>query len=127
MPEALALAADAGILEPRSGGWAHEPPVAEIDVRLTLRKTPGPSRILVLTANDDASLEVTLEGGAPLVASRREGALRVFELTEPLSTKQGRAAIHARSDAGVRALWIVPRAADIPPPPPTPWTASRRP
>jgi arylsulfatase A-like enzyme len=122
MAEAIVIARDAGLLVPDRGGHVFPPPGppprslhAATRVRLA---TPGPARVLVLA-----------EGGGPL-----RGRINGMEFPDTLPLSGSVYVIEAGELPGevelslggsdVRAAWVVPRAPEIPPPPPRAWTAT---
>jgi HEAT repeat protein len=142
MSEAIAIARDAGLLAPLTGGVSRRPAASALDVTLTLAPTTRPRRLLVLTARPDdggartsgdgtgggdgggggqgaagGTLSGTIAGG-PLPPPRDDGALHVFELglVDGSSVR-----LSLTAPDGILAAWIVARADEIPPPPPAPW------
>ena len=126
MRAALVVARDAGLLEPKSSGLARAQPAAVVDAVLTLAPSSRPRRLLVLTESAGV-LEGTVGGSAiarptSLDLDAPRGTLHVIELG-PMNA--GAVAVHLTHAAGaIAALWIVPRADEIPPPPAMAWGAS---
>jgi arylsulfatase A-like enzyme len=110
MPEALAIARDAELLRPDHGGLAFEEP--RETVRATVRVPGrGPARLLVLGETKGA-----ISGSVARVRVEvdDDDVLSFVDVGDPGPTVPI-AITHA---GGVRALWIVRRAEDVPPPAP---------
>jgi arylsulfatase A-like enzyme len=119
MSDVLAIAKDAGLLVPANGGWVGDAQAPPHAVDVTVRAPRGASRLLVLVAAD---------GGAPAVVTRAavdgasidlavDGSMRHGEV----SGSRAEARLHLEDASGLLAAWIVARAAELPPPPPTAW------
>jgi hypothetical protein len=119
MLEAIAIARDAGILDPKHGGVAR--PAPTLDATLTI-DARAPRRLLVLTAAAGA-LEATIARTAIATTATPLDDGRVLHVAELAPMNAGEVAVHLSHAGGVLAAWIVPRADEIPPPPPVAWTA----
>jgi HEAT repeat protein len=118
MPGAIAIASGAGLLQPARGGASFEETKAAVDVTLTV--TPGlPSRLIVLAAGP-GTIAASLDGAPTVAAVTGAGDVAIVEIAR---TTAASARIHVEHPAGVRAIWLVPRAEEIPPPPPEEWDA----
>jgi len=122
LADAIAIAREAGVLEPKHGGVARATSTATIDATLTVDACP--CRLLVL-AEGAGSLEGSV-AGEPVASARAldlespRGYVHVIEL----GAVNGRALpVHLTHPGGIVAAWIVPRASEIPPPPPVAWDA----
>jgi hypothetical protein len=111
MLDAIVIAREAGILEPKSGGWAGE--ARDVSVKLAAPK--GPARLLVLASS--RSIVGTVDG-RPLPPSKATGAVHVFEIGE--LTGQD-VVVTLKDGGGLKGVWLVARAEEIEPPPPEPW------
>ncbi|MBX3208789.1 MAG: sulfatase-like hydrolase/transferase [Labilithrix sp.] len=125
LAEAIVVAREAKLLTADRGGWvAPTPPTAGAEVALRLRVTrPGPSRLLVLAAENAArgDLHGTI-GDEPAEAFTTATVGRVFVVE--VGDLEGRELrVSLSSQVGIAALWLVPRADEIPPPPPRAWDA----
>jgi hypothetical protein len=118
MPDAIAIARDAGILDAKHSGVALPTAVSSLDVSFAPPASSGPFRLLVLAAEAGGELEGNV-AGHPLTNVRTEGALHVVEL-EPLNA--GAVPMHLTDSHGILAAWIVALADEIPAPPAVPWT-----
>jgi hypothetical protein len=118
MPEAIAIARDAGLLDAKHSGTALASAAPSLDVSLAQPVQPGARRLLVLAAAPGGELSGTVAGRA-LTGVRTDGALHVAELA-PMNV--GDVPMHLTEAMGVLAAWIVPLADEIPAPPPAPWT-----
>jgi arylsulfatase A-like enzyme len=120
MTEAIGVARDRGLLDPARGGASFAEPRSAVDV--TLRIAPGvPSRLLVLLAGPGgaAGARASLDGAALALAAPAPDVLTA-EIAKPA---RGAARLELEDPSGVLAVWIVPRADEIPPPPPVEWDA----
>ncbi len=115
MPDALAIADAAGLLVAKNGGWSSATPAPEVNVEL--RTEGGRSRLLVRTAGP-GTLSAAIDG-RPLTASP-SGDLWIAEIEDVRAPRARLSLAHA---TGIRAVWLVPRASEIPPPPPAAWDA----
>jgi arylsulfatase A-like enzyme len=119
MPDALALARDAGLLTADRGGWTASAPTRASDARL--RGLAGSARLLVLVATAASEPRGALDG-APVVFTHargsEDGPLWVADV-EVAST--GGTTLHLEDDAGLVAAWLVAPAKELPPPPPEAW------
>jgi len=115
LPNALDVAKDAGLLVPARGGWVapdRDAPPSHVDVELGVAGS-GPARLLALGA-EGAPLRVTVDGAD--VTASGSGPQWAVEL--PAVGPRTRVVVdHA---GGTRALWVVRRADEIPPPAPKP-------
>ncbi|MBX3264504.1 MAG: sulfatase-like hydrolase/transferase [Labilithrix sp.] len=124
LAEAIVVARDAKILTPDRGGWVTPLPPnaasAEVDARLRVT-TPGPARLLALSAESAArgDLEGTIDG-APIGPTTIASRVYVVEVPEVAGRD---VQVKVTSPDGILALWLVPRAEEIPPPPPQAWDA----
>ncbi len=114
MDSVVALAREAKLLEPGMGGWSAAAPVPSLRTTLTVPK--GGARLLLLASAEVATFEVTIDGHALASASTKTGTLAIA--LGPLGPQ---AVLDVRATPGVLGLWIVPLAAEIPPPAPKPW------
>lgn len=120
--DAVAIARDVKQLTPENGGWVaregkgHERPPESISVTVRLPK-PGPTRILVLGAEGAGPLSGSIDGVAIDDADANPG--NVFILEGEAASRQVQ--LELAAPGGITALWAVPRAAEIPPPPPQAW------
>ncbi len=126
-PEALRLAQSAGLLRGEAGAVLAP---AEVSVRVRANLDRAPRRLYVRPAparsgpatgdagTPAASPEVIVTTGkgqlAPVLA---EGDISVFELPED---GEG---VEIACSRGIEAFWVVPRVAELAPPPPVPWDA----
>lgn len=115
MTDALAIAESAGLLTAKNGGWSA--PTATAEVMAEVRAAPGRSRLLVRTEGP-GTLSGTVDD-RPIVAAP-SGDLWIAEIEDVRGPKARLSLAHA---TGIRAAWLVPRAAEIPPPPPEDWDA----
>ncbi len=108
MEEALAIARDAHLLRPSSGGIAFDSPVPEL--RATLRAPAGPLRLLALAASPGGALAGTV-AGRPLEREAAVGSLHYVDLPDALPRE---VALQLTEPSGLLAAWIVARAAELP-------------
>ncbi len=125
MLASLAVARDAGLLDPKTAGLARTSPTAVVDATFTLPSSPRPLRLLVLTEGAGA-LDGTVAGSPiPRATTFDLDPPRALHVVELGRMNGGTAAVHLTHAAGgITAVWIVPRADEIPPPPPTAWRAA---
>lgn len=116
MADALAIARAARLLAPEHGGKDGLGGASAAQVRLRLSRS-GPARILVLAG--DGPLSVTV-AGVELTGAPATGGLHLFEAPD---LRAGDVEVGLRSEGGLEAVWLVPRAPEIPPPPPRAWDA----
>jgi len=106
MVDAVAIARDAKLLAPSTGGVALEWPGVELVARVTPPAT-GPLRLLVLAAQEGGELSGTL-AGEPLGPGVEAGPVHIREL--PRATFPGPLVeLRLRDPHGILAAWIVPR------------------
>jgi len=133
MLEAIAVAREAKLLTPDRGGfeWPEprrpDPPSAGAPAdtgppRRTVTATvrlgrSGPARVLALGA-DGGALAVTVGKTALPEVTASAGNVWVVEAGE---LDAGLVRLRLESTSPVLAVWLVPRAAEIPPPPPEAW------
>jgi hypothetical protein len=114
--EAVAIASDAGLLEPKHGGVALAA-AAPVDADVTVE--PGrPLRLLVLT---DAALEGSF-AGRPIPRTEPSDGVAIVEIA-PVLASTAKLALRG----AVRAAWVVARSDEIEPPPPEPWDGGANP
>jgi HEAT repeat protein len=144
MVDAVEIARDAGLLVPAHGGWrAALGPEESVDVEVVAPS--GPVRLLVAIEGERAgerapgasSRPVARVDGAPVELTRRapsssasagtalttagKGGVAVWTAELVLPARAGsRARVHVEA-AGITALWLVPRADEIPPPAAREW------
>jgi arylsulfatase A-like enzyme len=130
--EAIAIARDARQLSPDRGGWVAPPlplnlqkgepaSVEPVDVTLRFAK-PGPARLLVLgsDAAPTGPLGGTVDGVA--IPETTADAAHVY-VVEVGSIASSNVPVSLSAPGGIAALWLVPRADEVPPPPPRAWDA----
>lgn len=136
MVEALAIARDAGLLDPAHGGYVATGAPRTVDVVLHLPGTSG-ARLFVATEGPPSSEAASSPagsppsvriGGAPLVLTavaapigdrdEDHGELWVADLPRDPGT---RVPVHLEHAAGLRAAWLVRLADEIPAPKPVSW------
>jgi arylsulfatase A-like enzyme len=130
MLEAIAMAREAKLLTPERGGmeWPEPrppaptatdsaPPRRTVTATVRLSK-PGPTRLLALGGG--GSLTVTVGGAVLPEVTASAGDVWIVEVGE---LKAGAVRLSLESTSPVLAVWLVPRAAEIPPPPPEAWEA----
>jgi hypothetical protein len=120
MIDAIAIARDAKLLEPSSGGVSLERPEVDVATRVTLSfdpevdpsHVPRPLRLLVLAAGPGGELSGSI-GNRPLGAGVEAGAVHIREVgSPPEEAKQG---THVTFDLdlheprGILAAWVVRR------------------
>ncbi|HVJ89484.1 MAG TPA: sulfatase-like hydrolase/transferase [Labilithrix sp.] len=128
LTEAIEVARDAKQLSPNRGGWAAphgldavsaRAPEA-LSVKLRVAK-PGLSRLLVLGVAVEPPPLTGSIGGAPFAQDRPTvGRVYVVEVGELVSRN---VELKLTLPGGVAAAWLVPRADEVPPPPPRAWDA----
>lgn len=118
MPEALAIASEAKLLTPEHGG-KELGGAARATARVRLARS-GPARMLVLVDRAAGPLSGSVDGVRLPDAAPRDDLLHVVELGE---RSAGELALELQAEGGLRAVWLVPRAPEIPPPAPRPWDA----
>ncbi len=119
MTEAVEIAARAGLLTARRGGVHPARPAPRLEGKVTV--PAGKLRLLVLAAGEGEATAV-VDGRS--IAGRVEGSVTLVELGDELgATRAGEMRLELAHAAGVIAAWIVPRADEIPPPPPVAWDA----
>ena len=116
MLSAVEIAARAQILAPERGGLALAPTEERRTARLSVK--PGAPRRAAVWTRDGARAEL-LVGSTPLALEPREGGVGVAELSASASDAIEITLIADKP--GAAALWIVPHAEEIPPPPPEKW------
>jgi arylsulfatase A-like enzyme len=127
MTEAIAVARDARQLSPDRGGWVAPaaakgaPSLPEsVSTKLRVLK-PGPARLLVLGGNGaNGPLSGTVDGVAVPEVSADAQHVYVVELGE-LRPSTRDVQVRATAPGGIGALWLIPRADEVPPPPPVTW------
>jgi arylsulfatase A-like enzyme len=116
MIEALDVAGEAGLLVPAQGGWKAATATEWLaDVRVTVTGA-GPARLLVV--GPGKPMKAKVDGVE--VPMTQHGAGWTAELPGVGAT----AHVEISGTTGVAALWVVRRAAEIPPPAPREWQAS---
>jgi hypothetical protein len=119
MVEALVVARDAKILTPDRGGITFAPAATSAGGRVKWTKA-GAARVLVLVGNAGGPLNGSINGVPIAETSPYARDLYIVELGE---LRAGDASVSLTSPAGIHALWLVPRAPEIPPPQPRRWDA----
>ncbi|HEY8073703.1 MAG TPA: hypothetical protein VIF62_06335, partial [Labilithrix sp.] len=109
----------AGLLRAERGGASFDTKVGAQHASVRLARA-GATRLLVLVADGQGTLAARVDG-AP-VAMRRIGDGTAWA-GEPGELRAGPVALDLDHPAGVVAAWLVPLAAEIPPPPPRAWDA----
>lgn len=125
MIDALAIAEEAAILDPRHGGWTSSVPAKKAAARLKI-EGEGPARLLVRVdgATDAAPPAITV--GDVAVEGARLASSDVWA-AEIANVPAGRVLVGAAHERGIRGMWLVRRATEIPPPPPRAWDAGPEP
>lgn len=124
MIEVLAFAEQAGILTPRTGGFTSAAPVKKASAKLKI-DGEGAARLLVRTEGDHDSAPVVTIGDAGVAATRLgNGDTWMAEIAE---LPAGRVLVTATHEQGIRGMWLVRHATEIPPPPPRAWDAGPEP
>lgn len=124
MIEALGIAEEAGFLAPRTGGWASPAPVKRAAAKIKI-EGEGAARLLVRIEGDTAPALTIGDAATPVDAARLgNGDTWVAEIPD---LPAGRILVTATHDRGIRGMWLVRRATEIPPPPPRAWDAGPEP
>lgn len=119
MHESLDLARAAGLLVPAKGGLVGTgEPRVEFEARLA---GEGPARVWVHTAPGDGTAPSIQVAGAAALPVAHDGAW-IAELTDAPGS---RVAVRVEDPQGVRAVWLVRRAPEVPPPAPQAWQPDR--
>ena len=118
MTDAIAIAREAKILDAATGGMSVDAPVPTMNGIVSVPRGV-PLRLVVLAAVPDGLVSGTA-GGIALRESPVTGRVQVIELG---SANDARLALHLAAPGGLLAAWVVPHAADIPPPAPMPTDA----
>ena len=118
MAEALGIARDAKILTPDRGGLTFAS-AATATGRVKSSRS-GAARLFVLIGPAGGSLSGVV-GGAPLPDA--EALTRELLIVELPDVRTGDVSFSLTSPAGIQAVWLVPRAPEVPPPPPRTWDA----
>lgn len=119
MRAAIAVARDAGLLEPKHGGVARTT-APTLDATLSVPRSTEPARLLVLT-DAPGPLTGTLDGAPLGAATAAPVDGRIVHVVELGRVNAGILALHLSCAGGVVAAWIVRHTDEIPPPPPAPW------
>jgi hypothetical protein len=125
MIDALPIAEEAGILVPRNGGWSSPVATKKAAAKLKIEGEGGPARLL-LRVEGDAPPAVTFADVAITPARLGTSDVWVAEIAEA-SSGGGRILVSATHERGIRGMWLVRRATEIPPPPPRAWDAGPEP
>jgi len=120
MIDAIAIARDAKLLEPASGGVSLERPEEDLAARVTLSfdpevdpsRSPRPLRLLVLAAGPGGELSGSI-GNRPVGAGVEAGAVHIREVGgPPEEAKHGTRAtfdLDLHEPRGILAAWVVSR------------------
>jgi arylsulfatase A-like enzyme len=131
LTEAIAIARDARQLSPDRGGWVAPAAVKgaaaaeSASVKLRVAQ-PGPARLLVLgnESTTNGVLGGTIDGVAIPETTAHANHVFVVEIGD-LHSRDVQVRVSAAG--GISALWVVPHAAEIPPPPPRVWDGGASP
>lgn len=118
--DAVAIAREAKQLTAENGGWVArdgKAPPDSLSIKVRLPK-PGLTRVLVLGAAGAGPLSGSVDGVAIAETEASHGGVFVVEAGEVQSRD---VRLDLSLPGGISALWAVPRAAEIPPPPPRAW------
>ncbi len=121
--DAVAIAKDAKQLSPERGGWVAPDGRESLPERVSVKvrlPNAGPARVLVLGADGSGPLSGSIDGAAVAETKASAGNVFVVEAGEVASRD---VQLDLFVPSGIRALWAVPRASEIPPPPPREWDA----
>jgi hypothetical protein len=106
MLDAIAVAREAKLLDPASGGVSVEYAGVELVARVAL-PAKAPLRLLVLSAKEGGDLSGSV-AGEPLAPGVEAGALHIRELAGPIPPGP-LVELRLRDPQGILAAWIVPR------------------
>jgi len=109
MADAILIARDAQLLDPRHGGLTVEPPATDVDARVAV-PAGVPLRLWVLAGAPEGELSGSV-GGSRVDGGVRVGAVHAFDL--PAATS-GSLAFTLHESKGIRAVWVVPRQTLLP-------------
>lgn len=115
MLEALAIAEEASLLEPKRGGWSAPAPAKRAAAKLKI-EGQGPARLL-LDVGEPSDVPPAITFGDVTIEPARaaDGDLWIAEIAD---VPAGRVLVTATHEGGLRGMWLVRRATEIPPPPP---------
>jgi arylsulfatase A-like enzyme len=119
MTSSIAIARDAGLLRPDRGGLANARPLPTHMNGAVRISEDAPVRLLVLGGSGAGELEVLVDG-AKVSAKRADDLTFIADLGP---RRAGPVVLDLAHEGGIAAAWIVPLAAEIPPPPPRQWDA----
>ncbi len=123
--DAVAIAREIKQLTPEQSGWVARETKGQgtlpesISIKVRLQK-PGPTRILVLGGEASGPLSGSIDGVTIDDVDASAGNVFVVEAGE-IASRQVQ--LDFAVPGGIAALWAVPRAAEVPPPPPQQWDA----
>jgi hypothetical protein len=116
MNEAVTVARDAGILDPRRGGIRVEPPQQDVAARLSVKGLQRPWRLWVLEGAEGGELSGTV-GPWPVRGAAASGSTYRVDLDPgPESAELGDIQVHLHDPKGISAVWLVTRWLETPPP-----------
>lgn len=119
IPGALVLARRAKLLVPARAGIDLDPPKTTWSGRWPAKVTAGARLFVQLAAAGDVEASIGGVARGPFVAvGPAADATLALELPEG-----GSGEVRIGAPSGVRAVWIVPLTAELPPPPPQEWDA----
>jgi HEAT repeat protein len=120
MLEAVAFAREAGVLRPEAGGIAFQTPEENVSATLAV-PTGQPLRLLALAGQGGTPLSGTFgEARETLREDRSYGNVHVVELAP---SRASTVSLQLQAPGGLLGVWVVPHAADVPPPAPVAFEA----
>jgi arylsulfatase A-like enzyme len=108
MIDAIALARDAKLLDPKTGGLGLEAPRADVAARITVPEGNGPLRLLVLAAASGGELSGAALGET-LGPGVEAGTVHIRELGGRGELARGDGRLELHEPTGILAAWVVPR------------------
>ena len=87
----------------------------------------GPARLLVRVEVPSDAAPAIVVGDRTVEPARIEEGVRDTWIAELADLPAGRVLLTATHERGVRGMWLVRRAPEIPPPPPRAWDAGPEP
>jgi hypothetical protein len=118
--EAIGVAKAADLLEPKEGGFVW-PKKRERGFASVVVKSASPHRLFALVGSDADGLEGKV--GAVEIAGRDKRHVGTSWAVDVGELSAGLVNVELFHPGGVIAVWLVPRADELPPPPPLAWDA----
>ncbi len=115
MTEAVSIAEEGKLLDPRRGGATFDPPAVDVDTRISVRGTSGPRRLWVLAAAEGGELSGRV-GAEEIAAVTTIGHVHRVDVGPGAgaTTEAEDVALRLHEPRGIRAVWVVARQTVLP-------------